>query len=550
MMSMKPQKLDRMPNGSTMDEDLKASSVLAWISLGDFVNENQEALEFKNHRFMIDIYADDSPDIVCIKSAQVGFSVYAILKSFHELKYEKRNILYALPTKNVVQDFVVPKVNPLIMGNKVIASDVGSDSVSQKRFGDRFIYFKGGSEREAISVSADTLVIDEYDRMPSMNIVTMFDSRLQAAKEPRRRRFSNPSAIGFGVDALYKESCMFHWFVTCHHCGHERYIEYEQGDDMAHYIDKEQYIYACGVCGLGLSDDDRRNGRWVAKWPNRKRHGYWISQMMAPWVTAERIIEQEKEMDTATFHAFVLGKAYTPSDLLIDRETILKALRPGKPRQRGLVMGSDIGKPHWYWIGNADGLLKWGRAKDWDELEYLFNFYQCEAWVMDSMPEFTQVQAMLRKYPGKAYACQFNKDRAALGIIRWQTGDKRGFVYVDRTKVIDRVVTELNSGDIKIYGNESDAAEFINHAGNMYRSIETDEKGGIKIDWLTKEGKPDHLVFGLVYWRVALEKAFSGINAGVVETPLIHNATAPTVAKDGTIPVDLDLAESFERARQ
>ncbi len=84
--------------------DLNAHSTLAWITLNGFVNENQKAMEFKSHRFMIDVYADNHPDIVCIKSAQVGFSVFAILSSLHELAYEKRNILYALPTRSILKE--------------------------------------------------------------------------------------------------------------------------------------------------------------------------------------------------------------------------------------------------------------------------------------------------------------------------------------------------------------------------------------------------------------------------------------------------------------
>lgn len=498
---------------------------------------------------MIDIYADNSPDIVCIKSAQVGFSVYAIMKSFHELKHERRNVLYALPTRNVVQDFVTPKVNPLIASNPLIAQDMGSDSVSLKRLGDRFIYFKGGSEREAISVSADSLVIDEYDRMPDMNIVTMFDSRLQAAAEPRRRRFSNPSAMGFGVDSLFKDSCGYHWFVTCSHCNHEWYMEYEKGDEHEHFVDKQLQQYSCGKCSKPLTNEDRRNGRWVAKFSKIERHGYWISQMMAPWVSAKRIMEQEEEMDTATFNSFVLGKAYTQSDLLINREAILNDLKPSTPILKNVVMGSDIGKPHWYWLATPAGLFKCGRAKDWDELEYLFNFYNCDAWVMDSMPEFTQVQHMLTKYPGRAFACQFVKDRAAVGAIRWQEADKRGFVYADRTKVIDRVVTDISSKNLPIYLKPSEVEEFITHASNMYRTIETDTKGLIKIDWQTKEGRPDHLLFALVYCRIALERAFSAVNSGVVETQSRqHGKLSPTVV-DGKISRSFDVAESLERAR-
>ncbi len=173
-----------------MNEDLIASTPLAWITLNKFVNENQEPIEFSNHRFMIDFYADTSPDIVSRKSAQVGFSVAAILKSMHEARYGKLNIIYALPTNNVVQDFVKPKVNPLITSNAQIQEIVKDDSVSLKRVGDRFIFFKGGfSDREAISISGDVLVIDEYDRMPDMGVVNTFDSRLQASKNPKRWRF-------------------------------------------------------------------------------------------------------------------------------------------------------------------------------------------------------------------------------------------------------------------------------------------------------------------------------------------------------------------------
>lgn len=167
---------------------------------------------------------------------------------------------------------------------------------------------------------------------------------------------------------------------------------------------------------------------------------------------------------------------------------------------------------------------------------------------MDSMPEFTKVQEMIKKYPGKAFACQFNKDRAAVGIIRWQDGDKRGFVYVDRTKVIDRVVTELGSGNIPIYGNISDVEQFVSHAANMYRAVETDDKGLTKIDWMTIR-KPDHLVLALVYWRVALERVFSGMNGNVVQTAFPSKPTVPTVVNN-KIPVNVDMAASFERAKR
>lgn len=529
---------------------LIASSALAWIHLNEFVTENQKKLEFRNHRFLIDPISDLHPDQVYMKSAQVGMSVASILKSIWLCKYHGVNVGYILPSQNIVKDFVAPKVDPLIGSNPSISKLVSKDSVTLKQIGDRFIYFRGAfSEREAIAISLDVLVLDELDRMPDANVVNTYDSRLQASDFGWRWRLSNASVPGFGVHELFQNSNQFHWFVRCSHCGHEWFIAYEASDELNHYVDEQKFIYACGKCAQEISDSDRRNGRWVAKYPGRThRNGYWMSQLMAPWVSANRIIEQREDSSNEFFYNFVLGLPYQAADLLINRESILKANHPREPYLRNVVMGSDIGKPHWYFLGTPDGVFKCGHAKDWDELEYLFKLYNCEAWVMDAMPEFTKVQEMLRKYPGKSFACQFNKDRASVGIIRWQEGDKRGFVYVDRTKVIDRVVTEINNQDIKFLQPTPDLEQFISHASNMYRTIETDTKGVMKIDWQTKENRPDHLLFALVYWRVALERVFSGLNSGVVETQApISKPISPTI-EHGKVKVAFNVEESLERA--
>jgi hypothetical protein len=493
--------------------DLMASTPLAWIDLQGFVNENQKKLEFKNHRFMIDIYADNSPDIVCIKSAQVGFSVYAILKSFHELKYEKRNILYALPTKNIVQDFVKPKVDPLIYSNKPIQDSMGNDSLSQKKFGDRFIYFKGGSEREAISVSADTLVIDEYDRMPDMNVVTMFDSRLQAAEEPRRRRFSNPSAIGFGVDALYKDSCRYVWMVTCSSCGYMSYMDFTREDYnyrgnqlFSHYVDKERAVYACGDCGAEIDNEDRRMGEWFAMHPENKRHGYWISQMMAPWVTAERIIDQEKEMDIATFHAFVLGKAWTPSDMVVNRETILAATAPSNVVKTQVAMGVDQDAGgQYYTLMTSAGIFEHGYVDSWEKIEHIKLMYNAVV-VCDPNPYQAMPKQLAAKYDD-FYLCYF-KNLDGLSAVQWK--EQEQVVYADRTRVIDIRANEIVHGRLLYREHAHKLEDVIAHWNNLYRTTEEKDDGKVKSIWIKKDGRQSDYPFAEVYARIGLSQLLGG----------------------------------------
>ena len=517
---------------------LLASSSLAWITLNKFVTENQRPLEFKNHRFMIDIFADTCDDIVCIKSAQVGFSVYAIMSSIHELKYERRNILYALPTRNVVQDFVVPKVNPLISSNPLISREMGSDSVSLKKVGDRFIYFKGGfSEREAISVSVDTLVIDEYDRMPDMQIVSMFDSRLQAAESPRRKRFSNPSGIGFGVDALYQGSNQLHWFVKCAACNHEWFVDFEAGDDKRHHIDQNVAQFVCGSCGAVLSDDSRRDGRWVAKYRDRERHGYWISQMMAPWVSAKRILQQHDEMDIATFYSFVLGKAYTPSDLIVSRETILRANAPSIIPHLDVAIGVDQDAGGMYVLAmTAQGIFFHEYVKSWEDVEQLKLTWGATV-VCDPNPYSTIPKQMAEKYPDW-YLCYF-KETKDLSMLDW----KGQIVYADRTRILDAVAGEIAGAKLLFREHAYKLEDIIGHWQNLYRTTEEKEDGRTKSTWIKKDGKQSDWPFAMLYARIGLSRLLvSGSEGKLHEMTGTPQNVTDTVLSDGRVETTLGLS--------
>jgi len=520
-----------MAKSNTTDDinaDYMTSSPLAWIYFNNLVNENQEPLEFTTHRFMIDVYEDDCDDIVCKKSAQVGYSVLAILKTLWTLKYRKLNVIYALPTKNVVK----PKVNPLIASNPAIASIVSDDSVSLKKVGDRFVYFKGGfSDREAISISGDLLVIDEYDRMPDMGVVNTFDSRLQASKNPMRWRFSNPSQVGFGVDELYTNSDQRHWLVTCA-CGYEWYMDWEQ-DGKCHYVDRERKIYACGKCDKEITDEARRMGRWIAKFPDVKRHGYWISQMMAPWVTAERIIEQYEESNIEFFYNFVLGKAYTPTDMIIDRGAILRANAPSNIPKMHVSIGVDQDAGGQYYVAmTPQGVFDYGYVDSWDKIEHLKLMYNAVV-VCDPNPYSTYPKLMSQKYKDW-YMCYF-KNIQGLDTIEW----KGSVVYADRTRVIDIVANEINNATLLFRQRPYELERMIEHWLNLYRTTVEKPDGKTQTTWLKKDGKQSDYPFALTYARIGLAKVL-GSGSDLV-SPEEYNTTkvSPyTAGKDGVVNTD------------
>ncbi len=524
--------------------NLVSSSPLAWIVLNKLVTENQKPMEFQNHRYLIDPINDLHPDQVYRKSAQVGMSVAKIFKSLWLCKEFGVNIGYILPSQNIVKDFVTPKVDPLIVSNPVIEQTVSKDSVALKQVGDRFLYFKGAfSEREAISISLDILVLDELDRMPDMNIVNIYDSRLQASEYAWRWRLSNPSSVGFGVDALYTDSDQRHWLIECSHCKHTWFIDFRP-DGRCHHVDMQKGMYVCGSCGEEITDADRRNGYWKALHPDRYRHGYWISQLMVPTISAKKIIEQFNESSPDFFHNFVLGKAYTPSDLIVNRETILRATSPSSINKIGVCMGVDNGVVKTYVIGTIDGIFAHGQTESWEEIERLKLMYSA-IMVIDPNPYPTTPKMLVDKYPNEVFICYFKQDTKNLGIITYGNGVNASVVYADRTKILDLVAQEKVEAKMLYRERPDQLEDIITHWNNLYRTTIEKDDGRQVSTWLKKDGKMSDYPFAEVYFRIALSRL--GSTGGATFAEPTSNLVNGYVDKDGYYSANLrdDLEEAL-----
>lgn len=503
-------------------EELRAKTHIVnpamWILDNKFINENQKPFEFTAHRFMLQPYSDSTPNQVIMKSAQIGWSVAAILKSVHAAAYLKLNVIYVLPTRNASAEFVVPKVNPMLKRNPVLAALVQStDNKSLKQVGNRFIYFKGAfHEGEAISTSADLIVSDETDRS-DQSVLSMYQSRLQASEYGWYWRFSNPSLPGFGVHELFQESDQMHWFITCKHCGHEWYMELDRNDhEHNHYIDPDRMIYGCGMCHKEINNAERRNGRWIAKYPGRKVRGYWISQLMIPWVSAAKILEQQETMDIQTFHNMVLGLPYQASEYMINRESILRAREPGTADRTDVVIGCDSGKvKHWV-MGNTHGVFAYGQTNDWEDIERLINMYDATC-VIDALPDFTTPEKLAKKYPGRVFVHYYSPDNSVgMEVSKRKEGTDFGVLQSDRTKLFDLLAADITNKKIRFYQSEDALEDLIYQCEQAYRVVEPDTRGILKARWETKTNRPDHLLHALAYYRVGLSFMIkSGETGGV-----------------------------------
>jgi hypothetical protein len=543
-------------------EELRAKAHMLnpamWVLDNKFINENQQPIEFADHRFMLQPYADSSPEQVIRKSAQVGWSILAILKSSHACNFLKLNVIYVLPTRNASAEFVVPKVNPMLKRNPVLAAMVkNTDNKSLKEIGDRWLYFKGAfSEGEAISTSADLIVADEFDRS-NQGVLSMYQSRLQASKYRWFWRFSNPSLPSFGVDELFKRSDQMHWFITCPHCGHEWYIDFDRDDsERNHYVriisDEREYeeaYYACGNCHKELDDDDRQSGRWVAKHPGRRMRGYWICQMMVPWVSATHIVRQKNDMTIDVFHNMVLGKAYQASEFLINREAIYGARILGTPLPGQYFLGVDSGKEKHWVLGNHQGVITYGKYADWGDIERLITMYRAIT-VIDALPDFTIPEQLAREYPGQVFVHYYVHDTKSIDATKRKEGEEFGVIQSDRTKLFDILAMEITSGKLGFFQSEEALNDLIAHFENMYRVVEFDTKQIARARWETKgereSKRPDHWAHATAYYRVAMTMGLTPENAGAVR-PAGHRPTDTSYAvQDGHAKVEEVMGMSME----
>jgi len=513
-------------------------SIQAWLIEHGIKTETGKPIDFREHLFLYDIYNDWSPKLVCYKAAQIGFSTMAIIKSLYAADRLGLDCIYTLPTANDVKDFVGGKANRIINNNPYLQTLVqDKDSVEQKRVGNNVIYYRGTwTEKAALMVTSDLNIHDEEDRS-KQEVIQQYASRLQHSKYKWEWHFSNPSVEGNGVSRYWTASDQKHWFIRCGHCRTEQYLSWPDS------IDQNARAYVCKSCGAQLSNEERRVGRWVKKYKDKEYSGYWISLLMAPWITADEIIKYYETKSKEYFWNFVLGLPYVGEGNTVTPDVIFRNLTGAVNSQERVVIGCDSGLIKHYVLGNSEGLFYYGKTDSWETIEGFLKKFPKSVAVIDALPDLTEPRKLREKYPGRVFLVHYARDRKTMEFWRWGKNEESGNVNVDRNRTIQLVIDEFADRRIPLQGTQDDWADYYRHWDDIYRVNEMEEakQAGNKnyvytmpFRWDTKTGM-DHWVHATVYWRVGMDK-FS-IQGGILKAqPDYSFPSAPTVSPDLTIP--------------
>jgi hypothetical protein len=451
------------------NESFNVSNAYEWIVQNNFVNENGIAMEFADRSFLIEPLCDESKLLAVIKCSQIGFSTISIFKTmYHNIKHG-HNVIYTLPTDKDAEDFSKAKTNLILSNNQSVKGFQIDDSLHTKSFktldntNTGFWFMRGTyGQSAAIMMTADILVKDEFDRS-NQPVLNQYKSRITASSYGAEWEFSNPTFPSFGVDYTFQLSDQKHYFYWCK-CGHPSYITYEpESFDMGntHHVCKERHEFVCGSCNEII---DRRKSKkeWVPKYTDDKYgiSGYWISQMMAPWITASKLIREEQLTRPDVWANFFLGRPYESGSNTLDPSNIIKniqydkngyVMKPqGKYRVLGVDVGGTVDNPHFHCVkGTEEGIEEIIKLQGEEQLHNYMRMKNINMCVLDNAP-YPKIGVDLAKaFQGKIWRCVFDYNEKRKEI--YETDYKTRIVNVHRTRIFDRVVDGYITGERKVY---------------------------------------------------------------------------------------------------
>jgi hypothetical protein len=497
---------------------LRRAPLLRWSRLVRV--EEGAPLDFGAFPFQVELYEAfgdrNLASVDIMKSAQCGISALGVSHALHATDCWGASVIYVLPTADVAGQFSDTRIKPAIEDAPYLRDRVVStDNKTVKRIGDAFLYVVGGeSERQALSIPADVLILDEYDHLKRANI-SKFHRRLGSPTSLNLvRRFSNPSYPEDGIHGLFLASDQRTWLVRCPKCQREAPVYYEQLDG-SHHVDEERGLRVCGRCSRELGSAEVASGRWVPTYPRVARRGYHVSKLIVPGEDIAALVEAHRvtaEDDVTSHYNFDLGEPYAPKGGSLSEELVRACRRDWVCPDRydggdWVTMGVDVGKvlhvriSEWRSSGNAVPLFL-GEVGEFSDLHRLMERYQVNFCIVDERPEERMAKEFRQAHRGRVRLIRWSSEEQHEDI---REDDAQGIVTVRRTWAFDQTVAAFEA-QARLLPKDL-PPDYLRHCTAPHRVTETNARGQ-KVARYVNQRRNDYFLAEVHDW---LAKQIRGI---------------------------------------
>jgi len=475
-------------------------------------------LDFVNNPWATDVYLDEHPFQVFIKSTQNGITEYLLCRDITEAS-DGRNIFHALPNDQILQRYVherFDKTTQYTARYKAMLRG-GTDSVHMKQvLNGTIAYVASGSASQFTEFAADTIIIDESDRCDQENLV-MAKERLSYSEDPRQLWVSNPTIVGFGIDEMFADTDQHHWHIKCE-CGavtHPDFFKHvvrqvEEGQYMVIDQDWEPGRDAhmiCDKCGRRWQKSSA--GIWIPYQPKASRRGRQLSKLFTARTTIGELIQNfiDAESDDTKMTRFWnadLGLAYTAPGAKITEEMLDDCVTDRKqgfrPSDGVCVAGIDVGTYFHVTIGHIQHgepgitLIDAQAVRTLEEVIDLLKRYRVRCYVIDAMPETRTSKQIAGRLAG-GFMCYFSKgkkDQIAANVIT-----------TDRTQSLDNVKAAVVTQALRLPINARSIPDYYAHMIASTRVYDEDaNQGEGAYSWI-EGSKADHYFLATAYLFMA-----------------------------------------------
>lgn len=476
-------------------------------------------IDFVNNRWAVDVYLDEHPFQVFIKSTQNGITEYLTCRDFTRAS-KARNVFHVLPNDQILQRYVHERSDKSIANTPHwrAMSKSGTDSVHLKQIGPGTIaYVASGSASQFTEFAADDIVIDELDRCDQEN-TTMAPERLSFSDSPTQLWVSNPTIVGYGIDEMFSDTDQLHWHIKCE-CGATTHPDFFK--NVVREVDAGAYAVidpdwspghdahmVCDKCGKPWHKNQA--GLWIPHNPGALRRGRHLSKLFTARTTIGEIIQNfiDAESDDTKMTRFYnadLGLAYTApgakiTEAMLD-DCIDATRKQGvRPADGVCVAGIDVGVYFHVFVGHiAAGqagmtLVDVQAVRTAEEVIDLLVRYRVRCYVIDAMPETRESRRIASRLPG-GFICYFSKGKND------QIQGNR--LTTDRTQSLDNVKAAVVLQSLRLPVNARSIPDYYAHMTASTRVFDEDANAGEGgYDW--KEGsKADHYFLATAYGFMA-----------------------------------------------
>ena len=316
----------------------------------NFVYLNRARISFEGRPYLPEIYASQARNLVLRCSRQTEKSTFLVNTILYEAcRRPGISILFVSPRMDQARVFSRSRLitcleqSPLVR-RTLLGKSKQRPPVQHLHFvNDSQLFIRAAfhSADAARGISADLLLVDEFQDIAAGDLPVLQET-LSHSIDGRTILTGTPKLIDNHLEAVFSQSTANEWTVECSQCG------------KGVIFDERSIGPTCIECPDCHAPVNPAQGKWVPRNPNAIwGAGYWINHLMVPWVSHDRILENQRVYDLARFKNEDLGLPTVIGEHIVTRAE-LEACCSSRPMAETLQQIVPAGR------GNLVAGIDWG----------------------------------------------------------------------------------------------------------------------------------------------------------------------------------------------